>query len=113
MSEDAAQSRPLDAAMLHPIDEDECYIMVPGGYGFKTMYVDVAMCLQPCEDDAVCLHMVRYSDGRMMVSRSDAICKMFLNRRCPVDAHFKKHLSQMRIRRSVTNVYYYSAITHH
>lgn len=87
---------------------DDLYVRIPEGFGYCSAYVDITMCLPA--SSCGCYHLVKYSDGRSTLAGGDSICRMFLNRRYPIHDHFKRHIYQMRVKKSSSGARYFSII---
>lgn len=97
--------------MSEDCDMIDYYMNIPAGFGLQSVYIDVALCLPAgISSTCGCYHMVRYSDGRRSLASGDSICKMFLNRRQPVDDHFKKYINHICVKRSASGTRYFSTI---
>lgn len=95
--------------MSNDCDIYDYYECIPGGCGFESVYVDVAMCLPAgISSQCGCYHIVKYTDGRIMLVGGDSVCKMFLNRRHLVHEHFKKYMTHISVKQSSSGVRYFS-----
>jgi hypothetical protein len=61
-------------------------LMIPGGYGLQTVYVNMEICFSGFL--AGCGHRVRYADGRMLLLGAESIRKMFTTRHQRIHEHF-------------------------
>lgn len=61
-------------------------LMIPGGYGLQTVYVNMEICFSGLPGG--CGHRVRYADGRLLLATGESIRKMFIARHQRIHEHF-------------------------